>query len=203
MTERTAGAVLSRRWPGPFKHSFLASSLRVVRDGLSKFWREPRRDIMDVSQLMKKNVETCFPEDSLALAAHKMWTRDIGCLPVVSLDSRVVGMITDRDICMSALIEGQPINHISVSTAMSREVHSCTLTESLVETEKMMRANQVRRLPVLDPEGKLIGIISLSDLIREAEHEAGLEEHEISTEEVTSTLAAVCEPRMAEATPRL
>lgn len=150
---------------------------------------------MKVSQLMKQNVETCFPEDSLSAAARKMWTRDIGCLPVVGLDSRVLGMITDRDICMSAFLQGQPIDHISVSTAMSREVFSCTPEHSIVDAEQMMRSHQVRRLPVLDLEGKLTGIISLNDLVREAEYEVELAEHDISTEEVTATLAAVGEPR--------
>jgi CBS domain-containing protein len=72
---------------------------------------------MNISQLMNRNVATCRPEDNLAIAAGKMWDRDVGCLPVVGADGSVVGMITDRDVCMGAYTQGRPLHEIPVSVA--------------------------------------------------------------------------------------
>ena len=154
---------------------------------------------MNVSQLMNPNVETCRPEDSLAVAAGKMWERDVGCLPVVGADGRGVGLITDRDICMAGYIQGRPLNEVSVSVAMSKELYSCRASDALIEAEETMRSHQVRRLPVLDASGALAGMISLNDLARQSEREVGRKGRELTAQEVSTTLAAICEPRGARA----
>ncbi len=150
---------------------------------------------MKVAQLMNQSVETCRPEESLSVAAGKMWDRDIGCLPVVGGDGRVVGMVTDRDICMSGYIQGRNLAEIPVSVAMSRQVFSCSPNDAPIEAEETMRLHQVRRLPVLDASGALAGIISLNDLAIEAEREIGRKGRDLTGQEVSSTLAAVCAPR--------
>ena len=98
---------------------------------------------MNVSQLMNPNVETCRPDDSLSVAAGKMWDRDVGCLPVVSSDGRVVGIVTDRDICMAGYIQGRSLAEISVTVAMSKELYSCLASDALIEAEETMRAGWV------------------------------------------------------------
>jgi CBS domain-containing protein len=148
---------------------------------------------------MNRNVETCRPEDSLALVAGRMWDRDIGCLPVVAADGRVVGIVTDRDICMAGYTQGRPLADIPVSVAMSKQLYFCRPDDALIEAEETMRSHQVRRLPVLDPRGPLAGIISLNDLAREAEREVGRKGRELSAQEVSATLAAVCAPRASVA----
>ena len=154
---------------------------------------------MNVSQIMKRNVETCRLEDSVALAAGKMWEGDIGCLPVVNADGTVIGMITDRDISMAGYTQGRLLRDIPVSVAMSKEVFSCSSTDGLIEAEETMRSRKVRRLPVLDATAQLVGIVSLNDLARESEREMGKKGREVSAQEVTATLAAICEPRRADA----
>jgi CBS-domain-containing membrane protein len=150
---------------------------------------------MNVAQLMSRNVQFCRPEDSLADAAGKMWNHDIGCLPVVGGDGRVAGIVTDRDICMAAYIQGRPLQEVPVSVAMSKALYACRPEDALIEAEEIMRANQVRRLPVLDGEGNLAGIISLNDLAREADRESGRKGKQLTGQEVSATLAAVCAPR--------
>jgi CBS domain-containing protein len=150
---------------------------------------------MNVSQIMSRNVVTCRPEDGLDQAARAMWEHDIGCLPVVGTDGRVVGMITDRDVCMAAYTQGRPLAEIPVSTAMSREVHSCLESDGLIEAEEIMRSHKVRRLPVTNGGGGLVGMLSLNDLALEAAREQGRRARELSGEEVAATLAAVCEHR--------
>ena len=150
---------------------------------------------MNVSRIMRRNVETCRPEDSLELAAGKMWEGDIGSVPVVNAEGTVIGMITDRDVSMAGYTQGRLLRDIPVSLAMSKEVFSCFAGDGLIEAEETMRSHQVRRLPVLDASGQLVGIVSLNDLARESEREVGAKGREVSAREVTATLAAICEPR--------
>jgi CBS domain-containing protein len=154
---------------------------------------------MNVGQLMNRNVETCRLDDSLAVAAGKMWERDVGCLPVLGRNGHVVGIVTDRDICMAGYIQGRPLGEIPVSVAMSRQLHACRAEDALIEAEEIMRTQQLRRLPVLGPHGGLVGLISISDLAREAGRESGRRGRQVSSEEVSVTLAAVCEPRPSRA----
>lgn len=150
---------------------------------------------MKIAQVMKKDVEVIGLDDNLAAAAHRMWDCDIGCLPVLDGGGQVVGMITDRDICMGALTRGQALHEIPVSVAMAKEVLSCSPDVTLVEAEEVMRSGQVRRLPVIDSDGCLVGIVSLNDLAILAEHEMGRKNRDLSAQEVTATLAAICAPR--------
>lgn len=127
---------------------------------------------MKVETLMVTDVATCRPEDSAAAAAKIMWDRDCGAVPVVEDGARVVGMVTDRDLCIAAHLEAKPLIAIPVRRAMSREVFSCRRHDDLFEAEAIMRVHQIRRLPVTDVNGVLKGILSLSDFAKEATKEA-------------------------------
>jgi CBS domain-containing protein len=153
---------------------------------------------MNVSQLMNRTVETCGPDESLAEAAARMWNRDIGCLAVVDDEGAVIGMVTDRDLCMAALMEGRALHEIPVARAMSKEVHCCAPSDSLIAAEEQMRSQQVRRLPVLDADSRLVGMVSLNDLAREAERHVGRKGRAVSAEEITVTLAAVSRARQVK-----
>ena len=126
---------------------------------------------MKIDQLIVKNVLTCFPEDDLRAPARAMWEGDCGCVPVVDSWSRVIGMITDRDICMAAYTQGKPLREIRVEGVMSKSVVSCTTGDSLEQAEELMRRNRVRRLPVLDADKRLVGLLSLNDIARGARSE--------------------------------
>jgi CBS domain-containing protein len=154
---------------------------------------------MKISQIMKTDLEVCGLDDNLAAAASRMWDCDIGCLAVLDGAGQVVGMVTDRDICMAALTRGQPLHDIPVSVAMANEVLSCAPDATLVEAEEVMRSGQVRRLPVIDSEGCLVGIVSLNDLALLAEREIGRKNRDLSAQEIAATLAAICAPRHANA----
>jgi CBS-domain-containing membrane protein len=153
---------------------------------------------MNVGQLMNREVETCRVDDSLAVAARKMWDRDLGCLPVLGRQGHLIGVVTDRDICMAGYTQGRSLNDIPVSVAVSRQLHTCREDDTVLEAEEIMRSRQVRRLPVLDEYGGLAGMISLSDLVRALERQSGRRRRQLTAEEVSATLAAVCEPRAAD-----
>jgi CBS-domain-containing membrane protein len=109
-------------------------------------------------------------------------------------------MITDRDVCMAAYTQAQLLGRIPVSQAMSRELYSCTPEENLADVEKRMRAHQVRRLPVVDSEGRLRGFLSLADIAQRATKDAKgkASAKQVSYAEVGETVAAVTRPRRQE-----
>lgn len=151
---------------------------------------------MRVEQIMTKQVSSCSPDNTLAEAAQLMWDNDCGCLPVCARNgkSHVDGVITDRDICMSALFKGKPLYELRVSDAMSRQLQACRPGDSLADAERTMSRARVRRLPVIDEQGSLVGVISLADLAREAAREDTKPTQEITETEIGDTLAAICQP---------
>jgi len=124
-----------------------------------------------VKNVMDTNVRTCFTSDSLATAAQLMWDHDCGCVPVLNEQGRVVGMLTDRDICMAAFFQGVPIGEIKVSAVMSRQLFDCAADDDLSAAERIIRDKKIRRLPVLDQDGRLVGLLSLTDIARHADDE--------------------------------
>ena len=152
---------------------------------------------MKVKDVMTTNVRTCFMSDGPATAAQLMWDHDCGCVPVLNEHGRVVGMITDRDICIAAFFQGAPISGIKVSAVMSRQLFDCTSDDDLSAAERMMREKKVRRLPVLNEEGRLVGLLSLSDLARRADEEfaRGVGNRDVSDAEVARLAADVSKRR--------
>jgi CBS domain-containing protein len=156
---------------------------------------------MKVEELMSRDVVTCATHDDLATVAKQMWDRDCGVVPVVDADRRVVGMITDRDICMSAWMRAQPVVRLTVADAMCRQVAECSPGDEVVNALAILRERQVHRLPVTDSRGRLVGLLSLSDVARAAAD--ARKRSQVPLETLASTLAAICEPRSgAVPTPR-
>jgi CBS domain-containing protein len=151
---------------------------------------------MRVDQLMTKQVKWCRPDDTLDRAAQLMWDNDCGCLPVCAVNAinRVVGVVTDRDICMSALFQGKALHALRVSSAMAQVLKACQPSDSLADAEKSMSEARIRRLPVVDDQGSLVGMITLADLAREAARERAEGKSDVTEEAVGDTLAAICRP---------
>jgi len=141
---------------------------------------------MTLDQVMKTDVACCRPEETLAMAAGTMWHRRVGCLPVISDDGKAIAMLTDRDICMATYLTGQAPWALSVHSAMSKSLISAQSGQGVEEVAESMRRNQVRRLPVVDATGKLVGLVSLSDLAAKAKLRPG------EARMVASTLGEIC-----------
>lgn len=119
---------------------------------------------MKVKDIMTESPCSIKVSQHLNDAACLMWEFDCGCVPICDDEDCTIAVVTDRDICMAAYTSGLPIASIPVSTAMSKTLFSCTLEDSIEKAEEMMKHHQVRRLPVLDPDKKLIGMLSLNDI---------------------------------------
>jgi CBS domain-containing protein len=158
-----------------------------------------REEIMKVDQVMTRNVMICRPEDTLNEATRKMWDHACGCLPVVDDSERVLGILTDRDVAMAAYTQGKALHELMVRPAMSQDVAFCRLGDPLETAERTMQERQVRRLPVLGSEGRLAGIITLSDIAREWERRKGGRSKDLSPDAIGRTLAAVAHVRDRDA----
>lgn len=145
---------------------------------------------MFVRQLMTRDVECCAPTDSLDMAARILWDRDVGCVPVCE-DGVVVGMVTDRDLCMATYTQGCAMRESMVASCMSSVVVSCGPQTRVEEALRLMGERQVRRLMVTNDEGQLLGLLSMNDCVREASRAHG----KPFAMEVLKTLAAICAPR--------
>ena len=130
---------------------------------------------MLVRETMTKDVEIGNPNMSLQEAAQKMRDGDFGLLPIGEND-RLVGMITDRDIAVRAVAEGKDPKQVSVGEIMSKNVLYCYEDQTLDEVAKNLGENQVRRLPVLSRQKRLVGILSLGDLAQANQNPEPVEE---------------------------
>ena len=153
---------------------------------------------MKIRECMTTDVTSISPSDNLHDAARLMWEHDCGVLPVIDQNQTVVGMITDRDIAMAAYTQGRQLGEIRVEQAKSGSLCSCTADQDLGLAERMMQEHQVRRLPVCDEAGRLVGIISLNDIALAYRQGQG---RQVRADEVAQTLASVSNHRMTAAAP--
>lgn len=116
----------------------------------------------NLGQIMARDVMTAKPEDTLEKAARTLKDLDIGALPVVDKD-RCVGILTDRDIIIRAVAEGQDVTSTLVKDCMTRGVVTATPDMDIHDAANLMADRQIRRLPVMD-NGRLVGIVALADL---------------------------------------
>lgn len=123
-----------------------------------------RKEKLQVAEVMTHDPVTVSPHASLNDAAHLLWTHEVSCLPVVGDDRRVLGILTDRDIAMCAYTQGRPLADLSVRLAMQAEVICAHASDELGAITDLMEQNRVRRMPVIDNTGGLIGIVSRGDI---------------------------------------
>lgn len=119
---------------------------------------------MRCEEIMKRDVVCARESDTVQSAAQRMRDENIGFLPVCDDDDRVLGTITDRDICIRVDAEGKSADECLVSDVMTREVVSCRPHDDIAEAERLMGQHHKSRIVVCDEEGRIQGVISLSDI---------------------------------------
>lgn len=148
---------------------------------------------MKVQDVMTYDVKTCRPETNLADAAMRMWRGDCGVLPVVTNGKKVVGVITDRDICMASATKHRDPAQICVKEVMSGKVFTSSPDTDIHEALKIMQNKQVRRLPIISAEdGRLEGILSMNDVALKAQEGTHAD---LSADDVEQTMRAICTHR--------
>ena len=130
---------------------------------------------MKIQDLMTQSVQTCERETNLAEVAKMMWDHDCGSIPVTTGDRKVIGIITDRDVCIAVATKHRKAEDIVAGEILqdkkTKAVYTCSPGDDAAEALETMVKYRVRRLPVVDRSGCLVGIVSIDDLIISA-HEA-------------------------------
>jgi CBS domain-containing protein len=147
---------------------------------------------------MSSRVESCSPDTNLAEAAMIMWRCDCGIVPVVEPGTqRVVGTITDRDVCMAVATTGQRPTERSAKEVMARSLATVGPDDDVRVALERMEEARVRRLPVVDQNGALAGVLSVNDLVLATDRER-VEGNPLPVEAVMKTLRGISEHRQPE-----
>lgn len=124
---------------------------------------------MKAREIMTKDPRTVTPDTGLQEAARLMQTEDVGILPVVEAGGRnLLGVVTDRDIALRVVGEGRDAQSTKVSDVMSTGVRTCKENDSVDDVMDVMGREQVRRIPIVDDRGALVGIVAQADVVRDA-----------------------------------
>jgi CBS domain-containing protein len=151
---------------------------------------------MKVKEVMSTNPKVCTLGDNLSAAAGLMWENDCGILPVVAEGGKVVGLITDRDICMAASLKNQRLSNLAVEEVISGDVYACKPEEDIRSALETMQENKVRRLPVIATDGTLQGILSMNDVVLKADEPKEKKALELSYGDVVNTYKSICHHRV-------
>jgi CBS domain-containing protein len=154
-----------------FVKSLLLSELRLTvmaralqqpsRDFNSTSWRVP----MTCEEVMTPSPTCCRPEQTAVEAAELMQREDVGLVPVVSGDkAKLIGVLTDRDIVLKVVAAGRDPRGTSVSEVMTNEPITCLPQESVESVMELMATRQVRRIPIVDKDGSIVGIVAQADI---------------------------------------
>ena len=152
---------------------------------------------MKVKYVMTDDVKCCNLETNLAAAAKIMWEADCGAIPVTDGQGKVIGVITDRDICIAAATRSRTEGEISVQDVISKNLCACSPHDDVRAALGTMRAQQVRRLPVVGQDGRLAGIISIHDIAVQARSGKG---SAVPADDVLDAFIAITAPSPARMT---
>jgi CBS domain-containing protein len=147
---------------------------------------------MRVQDVMVKDVKVCSPVTNLAAVAEIFWKESCGTLPVVE-NGRVLGIVTDRDICIALGTRNVKAADTLVKDVALPKLFHCAPKDDIHAALKTMSAQKIRRLPVIDTTGTLQGILCLDDIVLHAEEKAG----ELTYLDVVNTMKAICEHERA------
>lgn len=142
---------------------------------------------MKARELMTAAPVCCSPDDSIQAVARMMRDHDCGSVPVVE-EGQVVGIITDRDLAIRAIADGMN-GGLRVRNIMTVAPECCSEDDDVKSVERVMSERQVRRVPIVNADGGVVGIIAQADLAR-----AASEGSKVSDQELTETVASISAP---------
>lgn len=121
---------------------------------------------MHVEELMTRDVATCTADANLESAAIMMWDKDCGSVAVVDDSGKTIGIITDRDIAMGCALNHKAEWELKANEVLNgRDLYTCQADMDILDALRVMAEHHVRRLPIVDKEGRLQGIVSIDDII--------------------------------------
>lgn len=146
---------------------------------------------MKVRDVMMRTPASCRPETNVGAAVEIMWFRNCGMLPVVNAEEKVIGVVTDRDICIALGTRNRLPGEITIGEVSPGKLFSSKPDDEVQAALALMAQAKVRRLPVINEKGKLEGILSMDDVVRHAEPGILGKVAELSYDDVVDTLKKV------------
>src|SRR5262245_57327275 len=146
---------------------------------------------MKIEDVMTRRVVAARADTELSHVARLMWDNDCGAVPVVDAEDRVVGILTDRDVCMAANFGGRALRELRAAGCMAAEVVACRASEPAVAVARRMGERKVRRVVVTDEAGRLVGIVSIGDLLGAAARGAAKDKKHVHAA-LLEALTAIC-----------
>jgi CBS domain-containing protein len=153
---------------------------------------------MKVKGVMMEAPASCDSETNLGAAVEILWNRNCGILPVVDTQGKVIGVITDRDLCIALGTRNRLPGEITVGQVASGKVFTCRPDDDIREALNTMAHAKVRRLPVVNAEGRLEGILSMDDVVFHSQARIAGRAPELSYETVVDTLKKLYLPELPE-----
>jgi len=153
---------------------------------------------MKVKDVMMRTPASCSPETNLGAAIEMLWTRNCGMLPIVDAKKKVIAVVTDRDLCVALGTRNRLAGQIAVGEVASGETYICRAEDDIHDALQEMARNRVRRLPVVNQDGVLEGILSMDDVVLHAEVGSWGRSVELSDEDVMKTLRQIYGPRLPQ-----
>lgn len=157
---------------------------------------------MQAKDIMHHNIRCCGSDSTLDDVAKQMWNDDVGIVPVVDHQNHVIGVVTDRDIAMAATLKHKPLWEITTSEVTAgKQCYTCHTDDDIHRVLSLMESSRIRRVPIIDEQDRLAGIISLKDLAdhtfqaSKAKKPAG-----ITPAELSDTLKCISKPNLLQAT---
>jgi CBS domain-containing protein len=153
---------------------------------------------MKVQDVMMRTPASCTPETNLGTAVEILWNRDCGMLPVVDARQKVIGIVTDRDLCVALGTRNKLPGKVTVGEVARGEVHACRAQDDIRVALQTMAQYKVRRLPVVDREGVLEGILSMDNVILHTDIGKWGLTSDLSQEDVIKTLQRIYGPSLPQ-----
>jgi len=153
---------------------------------------------MQVKDVMVRTPASCGPQTNLGEAAAILWNRNCGILPIVDSQQQVTGVVTDRDLCIAMGTRNRLPGEVSLAQVASGKVYSCRSDEAIPGALEIMARHKVRRLIVVDSQGRLEGILSMDDIVLHAEPAVAGKAAEVSSDAVIKTLKAIYGPQLPQ-----
>lgn len=153
---------------------------------------------MKVQDVMMRTPACCSPETNLGAAVELLWTRNCGMLPIVDAKKKVIGVVTDRDLCVALGTRNRRPGETTVGEVATGDAYICHGEDDIHDALQEMARHRVRRLPVVDEQGVLVGILSMDDVVLHTEGGIWARSAELSDKDVVKTLRQIYGPKLPQ-----
>lgn len=153
---------------------------------------------MKVRDIMKQPAISCDADTNVGSAVQLMWEHNCGLLPVVGADQKLIGVVTDRDICIAMGTRNRLPGDLTIGEIATKEVFTCEPDEEIQEALDTIASNHVRRLPVVNRQGVVQGILSMDDIVLHGDLKKWEGGCELTSEEIIRSLKRLYGAQLAQ-----